>query len=224
MSDQKPFEARRLLPATDKLVVCEGEKDYGFLLKLIETVDINDIECWIPSHYEPNRGGWDAMIGLILSLSTSEPWKQINSVLVVGDADTDKRARFDSAKGALSKANFSVNAPYLVTVTENKKAAVYLMPNEPTPTGCSEHLFLEAIGANEPHLIECVDNLIACVSKPGAWLENQEAKMRIQILLSACCRNSPDKATLKWAWRESDNPIPIYSSSYDMLVSLLRSL
>lgn len=128
-SSNSPWAIR---PDARHLILCEGNDDYGFLNSYIQSSafaenDMHEVQVM-------KVDGIPKMRSALLALCNSDGFSQLQSLLLIRDADTNVRSARDNIKGTFSEANLPVpEAEYLWADNGKIKTGFLLMPS------CSDH-------------------------------------------------------------------------------------
>jgi hypothetical protein len=188
----------------NKILCVEGNDEVIFFNELITYLQIRGIqviEC----------GGKELMRDGLVAICKLNAFRNVDSMGIIRDADTDPSATFQSIQGALRNVNHEVpdlnleipKKPSQI-VGSKPKITIYLMPRLNTP-GMLEDLCLASV-AGTPTM-ECVEDMFKCVEKHSLPIPKNESKARVQAYLST--QEEPDKrlgiTAQKGYWR-FDNP------------------
>lgn len=209
------------------LTVCEGWGDAQFFDRLLHFAGINNCSIGCPSRdvCKEQEGANDLQryLGAIKFLYRKQNPPVLRGILLVVDADTSIPDQFTHAAEALTFAEFPTPAdPY--TILEdgqaNLRAAICLMPGR-NRTGTLEHILLQAAYGKTPALQQCVDRFAECTGVVATATDNQSAKMKMSMLVGACCKGNP-WASVALMWEDPGNPVPIDSPAFLPLIEFLR--
>jgi hypothetical protein len=204
-------------------IVTEGMGDARFLDELLKFRYITNCSIGCPSQ-ESARGktGKDAFPDYLASIQVAR--SRVSStplvgLLIVADADTNAENAFAAITAGLGKAMFPApRAPFSIEGND-LRVAVYLLPG-PGKTGALEHLLLEAVFAESPNLLDCLDKFSTCTGALRSSKPNQLAKMRMSALAAAFCEDDP-WCSANTMWSDDKNPVPINSPCFNHLGDFL---
>jgi hypothetical protein len=200
-------------------IVCEGEGDCAFLSELIRHHGLLGFEVGCPV------GGKSGLEKHLNGVMGSTDASNIETLLVIFDNDEDPSRAVNAVRAAISAVGYEAPAPPGILAAD-RKAAIYMIPAPGVP-GTLEHLLLRAVFDAQPRLERCIDEFCACTFHPTQWPGNTQAKMKLQALVAAHCKDNPG-TPLRWVWKPDrvwaggTNLIPIGSDGFKGLVEFLR--
>ena len=210
------------------LIVCEGYGDAVFIDKLLRANGIRNCGVGCPNRDTceglPGKTVLQQYLGALKFIYRKQNPPTLRGLLVVVDADKKPEGQFVDARGALEFAEFSPLPEEAFTVYEdisnNFRVSVFIMPGQDR-AGTLEHIFLDAALDGKPELQDCLDKFAECSKVIPTGTANQQAKMRMSVLIGATCKENP------WAppsmfWHDKGNPVPIASSAFSHIVGFIR--
>jgi len=197
-----------------RVIVCEGPADVAFFKHLIRTRNL-------PPFDVQSADGKAKYTQLLEALSAASRFDRISGMLVVGDNDLDPPAAFRNIQEQIQAANgYGVpERPGEPMKSQGFPAVVVMMIPLEERSGCLETLLIEAIYEISPHLKPCVDAYATC-THADEWNEVQQAKMKLQSLISALCKSDPQTA-LRYAWNRPEEIIPLDRTPFDQIANFL---
>ena len=195
-----------------KAIFCEGKDDELVLKALCDHLGLKGIR------FEPVRG--KDQFGKILADFTklSEFVKgQIDTIVLIGDADIDPKASFQRLCSAVDKADARLATPKNAGEFTNgsTRVGIYIIGG-PDGTGALEDTCLASVGA-EPEF-PCVGEYFDCITRrSGRTLASAKAKMRVWLASHEDFDPRPGAAAEKGCWN-SNSPV------FDELKTFLRRL
>ncbi len=192
-----------------RLVAVEGADDQ-YLVGVIA----NQLELTLQVHQMQGKEEWGAKIEL---LTRTEGFDQVRRFGLVRDADLDSAAAFASVAQALRNARLTAPTEQLSLTAGNPQTAIYIVTAPGANSGELEDLCLSAIEGEVGY--SCIQPYLDCASAQGRVLPGKlsKAKLHAYIAVSRLPGARLREAALA-------NIIPIGSSSFDRLTSLMRSI
>lgn len=129
MQSDSIADSRKLtiLPGTKHLILCEGKDDKAFLMSFLKSGFLNQFD--LNFIQVTKADGVDNIRKMVLVLVNTDGFQQIDSLLVIRDADNDIRSAQDSVKGAFAAAGLPVpQTEYQWERGDTIKTAFLLMP------------------------------------------------------------------------------------------------
>ncbi len=157
-------------------------------------------------------------IGKLVGLLAGRASK-LRGVLIVTDADDDPLASFTEATKAFVDPFKPPTSSYVIHKGKKHKTGVYLTPGR-GKTGELEHLLLEAVLAENPKGLECIDKLGECTSTMADWKPNKIAKMRMACYVASHCKNDPC-CSLAYLWAKKNKVLDIANPAFAELGDFL---
>jgi len=192
------------------IAVCEGYADARFISALLVHMKLTEYDVGCPTQGGGFGDGRDA-IPIYLKAIAVVP-RGLSGILIVTDANDDPDKIFQQMADGLKDAGFPCpTEPFTLKQENDFRVAVFLVPGA-KKKGTLEHLLLEALFAKSPVMEKCVADFLECTAFAKSWADNQQAKMKLGSLISACCEENPF-CSLAWVWGVKGNPIPIDSVS-----------
>jgi hypothetical protein len=199
------------------LIVCEGYSDLRLLDELLQHHGIGNCSIGCPSR-DFGKGSFPGYMRALRAVLDIQAIT-LRGVLIIVDADSSRAGAFANATAALREGGFPVPASSFAIEELNPRVAVYIMPGEGRD-GTLEHLLLDAAYRESPQAEECTSTFFECIGGLGPT-PNQEAKMRLSSLIGATCKDNP-WSSAAMIWRDTGNPVPINSPSFDHIVDFIR--
>ena len=142
----------------DKLIVCEGLDDKDICEKLINILNLDNIQVE-QTHGKDKTSEF---------LETSKDIEDAKSIAVIRDADDDPRGAFNSVCSALKNANLPVpNAHFMKRRTKGSPdVSVFIVPDGLNNMGEMETLFVKSI-IDKPIYLKCIKEFVECAGKNG---------------------------------------------------------
>lgn len=170
----KPTEIHK-----QKLLIGEGIEEVRFFNKLLEHMQINDIQV---AHYEGKDH--NKLSNFLETLAQKRNFHNLVSIGITRDADENlAKSAFDSICGVLKKIErhkFTVPKAINEFSHGQPKIGIFVMP-DCHGLGMLEDLCLASI-TNDP-IVHCVDNFLACIETEGR-IPSNKSKARIQAWLA----------------------------------------
>jgi hypothetical protein len=191
-------------------LLVEGKDAEIFFKALLRNLNLGGIQV-------QDFGGKDELKGFLKALRNAPDFaRQVVSLGIVRDAETDPKAAFQSVCSALRNASLAEPQQPTVRAGENPKVSVLIIPNAMTP-GMLETLCLEAL--NEDPAMACVREYFECIQLKKGLLPNNMFTARLHAYLASCfkpgLRLGEAADAGYWPW---DNPI------FDSLKQFLYAL
>lgn len=208
------------------LIICEGYGDAVFLDKLLRHHAINNCNIGCPNRDTceglPGANLLQQYVGAMEFLYRSQRPRTLKGVLLVVDEDGKPASQFALAKGALEYAGFAPLPDEAFTIYEDNemRVGVFIMPGEGR-SGTLEHVLLDAALDGKPELLECLTKFGECTEIVPTGTANQQAKMKMSILVGAHCKENP-WASPSMVWNDKGNPIPIASAAFNHIVEFVH--
>jgi len=139
-----------------KLLAVEGEDEVNFFKKLLEHTGLaDDVEI-------RKAGGKDSFKNLLPAFKITSGFKNIESIIIVRDADDNARAAFQSVKNVLEKNQF-IAPDISACFTDGKpKIGIFILPDNNSP-GMLEDLCLSTVKTHDG--MTCVERFIKCTGE-----------------------------------------------------------
>ncbi|HLP91736.1 MAG TPA: DUF3226 domain-containing protein [Nostocaceae cyanobacterium] len=202
-----------------KLLIGEGKDEVLFFNKLLEHLNINDIQV------EPYNGT-DKLGNYLRNLSLRPGYRELISLGVIRDADLSANNTFDSVCGMLKNAKLPVPRFPKQIVGENLKVSVLILPDYPANESENnleprmlETLCLDAIRTNSE--MQCVENYFNFLAdNVGIKCKPKDmAKARLQVWLA-----SQERPDLRLGEAAQKGYFNWDSPAFDGLKEFLQSL
>lgn len=158
----------------NKLLLVEGSHEKDFFTKLLETMEIDDIQT------EP-VGGKYSFKPNINNLPKYPNFDIVKSIGIVRDADTDFKGTFESVRDALREGGFPVPDKPMIPTGDNPSVAVFIMPDNGNK-GALEELCIESI--REDPVLECVEQYFDCLKLIQDKEHLHLSKAQVQVYLA----------------------------------------
>lgn len=199
-----------------RAIICEGVADKAFFEHLIQDRDL-------PKYDVLEVQGRDNLGRYLHGLAVAPGFKDLKGIIIAFDNEDDPRASFELVRDHLTQSDVCgvPQTPMSVARHGGAPAIVVYMVPEAGKVGNLESLCLESIYAHAPQMKTCIDDYCDC-SEARAWPIAKQAKMKVQCLISALCRNEPN-TTLRYVWGQHDCPISLRHSSFDTLSKFLQN-
>lgn len=177
LKDKKPIEIER-----KKLILTEGADAYFFCM-------------WACNAYKPDTiqvidfGGIGDLRKFLASLKRLPRYEQVETIVVVRDAETDPMSAIDSIKGALKNEELPIPNKPCEFAGSSLRVAYIIFPeigkdangNDSISSGTLEDLCLRIV-ENDP-IFECVDQYLQCLQTKGASITHSH-KTKLHTYLS----------------------------------------
>ena len=193
-----------------KVLLVEGRDDFGFFLKLLETIGLhNQIEV-------RNYGG-TTRLDYLQTLMRTSGWHGVTSLGISRDAESGgAQSAFQSVCNALTDEGLPVPTALLEKAGGNPEVSVFILP-DCSSSGTLEDLLLRCV-ADDPAL-PCVEQYFDCLKDLEVNLQTNPSKARIQAFLASRSEYLPFIGTAARAgcW-------PMDHPALDLLKTFLRNL
>ncbi len=211
------------------VIVCEGYGDAIFIDRLLKHHAIKNCSVGCPSRDTceglPGETELQQYLGAIKFIYRKRNPPTLKGLLVVVDADKEPSSQFSQARKALEFAEFSPlpeEAFVIYEDAENKfRVGVFIMPGKDR-AGTLEHIFLDAALEGKPELQGCLDKFAECSKIIPTGTANQQAKMKMSVLVGASCKQNP-WASPSMVWKDKGNPIPISSAAFNHIIDFIKA-
>lgn len=207
------------------LIVCEGGADKAFLCELIRKRGLPDFQVEFPIREGDKTGGWSKYEHFLKSIKTNEGFiSKVRALLVVADNDDNPRKRFAEIRAQLQAAGgYGVPEEPLQVARSARDlpdVVIMMIPLRDQP-GALEAMLLPAVYDKWPALKGPLDKYLG-VSPANDWDDRRKAKMRMQCVLAATCKEDPN-TPLRWIWkRNQEYHIPVDHNSFDGIARSLQ--
>jgi hypothetical protein len=158
------------------LLVVEGKDDEYLFEALINEIRIQNIQIISLEGKSNFRDRLEAL------KKTSGFATEVVSIGIVRDANDDPSVAFRSVCDALRNLSLPTPAHPLLSVGNNPRVTVMLLPSEDTP-GMLEDLCLKSV-EEDPAMI-CVDKYFNCLKKKNITYDSRKSKAKVQVFLSS---------------------------------------
>jgi len=159
----------------NKLLLVEGDHDKIFFEKLLEYLQISDIQV--------EQVGGKPNFGPIINLLVSDDrFHELETLAIIRDADNNPNGAFQSLKGALERANINAPSRPLDITSSMPKASIFILPDN-LNEGELETLCINAV-SSEP-IYSCVDDYFDCIKNVTKQSHPNVAKAKIQAYLAS---------------------------------------
>lgn len=223
MAKQAPFTMNRLL-------LCEGTEDAGFLRALIAHRGLGAIDVR-PVVDLGKIGGTSGFSPALIASVVLRDFRKVNSLGLVIDCDQHHRTSFDTLCEQIRIANqnpdvggrFEIPAAPLIPTGGHPRLTVIMMPKQ------------RGRGGLETLLWESIQNTAAYASARQAtddacntvgiqrWGRSKHDKARIRVLVALLYRKNPALALAR-LWTEEPSLIPIDSPVFDDLAQAIARM
>lgn len=136
-----------------KLLLVEGPDDKYFLMEVIKNLGIEDIQI-------EKIDGKTNLESFLKTIRIVTGYKNVLSIGIILDADSDIYATFESVKSTLSKLRYPIPEELNSPKAEDIKMTIYIMP-DCVGNGELETLLLQSIKDNS--VIPCIDSFQNCL-------------------------------------------------------------
>jgi hypothetical protein len=216
--DEKPKTRDKFEPVSPLVIVCEGYRDARFICVLLNRLGITNCDVTFPQQARVEAADGDSGIPIMVGLLCER--ETVEGIAVVRDADLDAKDSFRKVCEGYVKP-FTAPKEAFSVERKTKASGVFLVPGK-GQTGTLEDLFIKAVSADHPELIDCVKKFEACNGRSGGWSDNKKAKLRMQCAIAGFCQDDP-ACSLAYIWsKDEDNPINIAHQAFKELASFLR--
>jgi hypothetical protein len=210
------------------VLLCEGARDAAFFGHLIESRKLSRFHVTYPTDPvdTPNTqtGGVNGFAEKLQAVKVGSKYRGLSSILIVADNDDDPDESFRKVQEQVRLAgDFGVPEHPLQQArsADGVVVAIMMVPWTGLP-GSLESLCLPSMYGKWPAGQACLEAFCACTGTT-AWSTTKQAKMRVQVLLSAHCERDPN-TTLRYAWSEGrGDPIPLDHKCFDQVVEFLTA-
>jgi hypothetical protein len=193
-----------------KQLLVEGRSAEAFFNALLSNRAISDIQV-------QNFGGNNELPGFLRALRLGPGFvRQVVSLGIIRDAETNAEAAFQSVCGALQWAHLAVPEQVMSPVGMSPRVSVLILPDATTP-GMLETVCLQAV-ADDP-VMECLNQYFSCMEQCLNVMPNNIPKARIQAFLASRHRPGllPGEAASAGYW-------PWHSTAFDNIKRFLQLL
>jgi hypothetical protein len=158
------------------LLIVEGKDDEAFFDALVNRLGLNDIQV-------AGIGCKTKLRARLKALANDPPFRNVQSLGVIRDADSDPNSAFESVKDALKAAGLPSPRRTLSVAKGPPKTSVMILPSI-NRKGALEDLFIEAV-ACDPAMV-CTEDFFNCLrEKGGSHPKRDMAKAKVRVFLSA---------------------------------------
>jgi len=207
------------------LIVCEGGADKAFFQELIQKRSLPDFQVQYPLRKGDVTGGWTKYAHFLNDIKTNEGFiRNVKAILVTADNDDDPPTRFSEIQEQIRRAG-----GYGVPDAELQVArsagtlpdiVIMMLPLNGTP-GTIESCLLPSALSKWPELESPLEEYLRC-SPANDWEDRKKAKMKMQCVLAATCRQDPNTSiSLLWG-RPEDYHIPVDHTCFDGIANILQ--
>jgi len=198
----------RLRITQPKQLLVEGKSDMVFFCRLLQEININDMEV----KFFNGKNNLRTYLGTFIGLPD---FQSIISLGIIRDADDSSQAAFQSVCGALHHyALPTPQQPESVTVTQ-PRVGIFVMPGGGR-NGNIERLCVESV--TDDAAMPCVDSYIECLNNANT-LHSNEWKGRCFAFIAS--RGEPEA---KLGEAANKNYWPWDNQAYDQLKTFLYAL
>lgn len=217
MNDTVKFDERPFL------LLCEGESDKRFFDHLITSrAKIEkSFQVKFPSRDNDKSGG-NSKFGTWLNTAFKVPAfkKNVKAVLVVSDNDSNGMASFEALQRVLTAAQgFPIpRADRTVAKAEGfPSIVIFMLPHG--ELGSLETLCLGPAYGKWP--IEASLNQFFDSSPAKDWNPSKQAKMRLQCMIAANCKQRPEAGFSGLWWQDEEYHLPLGDPAFDDISEFL---
>lgn len=157
------------------VLAVEGKEEELFFGALIRNLGLRRIQIM-------DIAGKTNLRPRLKALASTPGFAKVMSLGVVRDANADPHAAFESVRGALQAANLPAPARPLVSVGNNPRVAVMILPGDDAP-GALEDLCLRSV--TQDPAMRCVEEYFQCLEGQGLTPPNNAPKARVQVFLGS---------------------------------------
>lgn len=208
------------------LILCEGKADKAFFRELIKKRGLPDFDVWFPLRKNDDSGGWTKFGYWLNEIKTNEGFiRNTKAILVVADNDDDPATRFTEIQAQIRDGiGYGVPKTPLQATTsagDLPQIVIMMVPLDGNP-GNLETILIPAAYSKWPDLQTPLDEYLG-QSPAREWEDRKKAKMRMQCILAATCKQDPNTpVSLLWT-RPEDYHIPVECTCFDEIAAVLRN-
>jgi hypothetical protein len=203
------------------LIICEGTSDARFLCVLLHENQIGGFQVAYPTKATSGGDGVSAIPEYLRAVSAGSSTKNLRGLMVIVDNDAAPHKSFRFVQDALRTSGFAV-PKHRGAIQPGSIGTMILTVPSAQRHGTLETLLLDAVMDSAPELKRCIDRFASCTGRVKSWTKNKQAKMRLQSLIAAHCKDDPC-TSLAWVWNKAGNPIPKRSGRFQYIVDALVS-
>jgi hypothetical protein len=210
--------------AAPRVIVCEGEADVAFFVRLIRTRTLGQFDVRCPKGADGRCIGVTGFSEIALALAAQASSGQpVQSMLFVRDNDKDPERAFAELRNALTDLPTTVHIPERpMHLTDGKpKLAALLFPRSGQP-GNLDSMLLAHLEARYPNLLPHLDAYCAAAGIVDRHVCDL-AKARLRCLLAGLVRDNPG-ASLRILFTRTECPFDLTDACFDWIVEFLRTL
>ena len=215
---------------TNKLLLCEGKEEKAVVAQMIEEGLVQKVDVLAlgdakdPAEDKNAPEGIGSLAANLEGVSAMTGFRNIKSIGLLLDNDSDPKAAFAGVKSVLEKANgdknipnlhnmISIpNAPYTKgTLGDHISISTFFSPG-PERNGCLETLILEGLSKLYGTEMDCVDDLVTCSGISSSWPIQKVDKAKVRAALSFIYRKNPG-VTLAMLWKNDRAILPVEHES-----------
>ena len=195
-----------------KLVFVEGNDDYRIFGALLRQMNLSDVQL-------QSLGGIDNLRSSLQALKGVGGFQELRSLAVVVDADTNRDARSDLVRGALSNAGLPVPSQPLQLASDGPLSVAYTIVPEEGQGTMMEDVCLSSV-AGDP-VMQCVNEYLQYLDgnsvslRDGSWA----SKARAHAFLA-----SRDRPGLRLGEAADSSVWPLDHGAFDPFRNLLTML
>jgi len=206
------------------VLYCEGSSDKAFFLALIKKHNLPDFQVRFPLGADEETGGWTQFGRSLHKAKPVTGFEHVRAILIVTDNDDCPKERFEAIQEQLR-----IDAPGFGVPTRPLEAArstctlpaivVMMLPLDGSNGNLETSCLISAYD-QWPEMRAPIDSYTAN-TPAGQWDDLKQAKMRIQCIIAARCRQNP-YTTLSRLWdKPEEYHIPLDHPSFNGIVSVL---
>ena len=195
-----------------KQVFVEGNDDYRIFGALLRQMNLSDVQL-------QSLDGIDNLRSSLQALKGVGGFQELRSLAVVVDADTNRDARSDLVRGALSDAGLTVpSQPLQLASDEPLSVAYVIVPHEGSGTMIEDVCLDPVVG--DPAM-QCVETYLECLDEIGGAppASSWTAKARTHAFLA-----SRDRPGLRLGEVADSSVWPLDHGAFDPFRNLLTML
>ena len=182
-----------------KQLLVEGKDALNLFTAMLKNLEI-------PSIQVQDFGGINELNPFLQAFSKSSGFKKnVTSVGIIRDAETDFSAAFQSVCSALDNSNLPIPQNPIERTATQPQISIFILPDNKS-AGMLETVCLNSV-INDPAMI-CVDDYFTCIKQKLGYAPNKIEKARLQTFLAS--REEPQKylgiACFKNVWPWDSEP------------------
>jgi hypothetical protein len=200
------------------IIICEGISDQVFFEALLKARNISGIQV------ARNFGGLSKIESRLNEIEEPVDNGKIKSILLVIDSDSDAKKNFNKAvKQIVKTGRYGVPTQFKERKEMNGRPSIGLLSVPDGSLGCLETMLLDVFLKHQQYakISQCLEQYFSC-SDAKTWDISKQSKMKMNSLISAICRDSPEcKVADMWQSKKGFKHL-LSDSALDGLVHFLR--